>query len=362
MNYQKLMNPFKIKETTIPNRIVFPPVQTNYAAEDGEVTDRLISFYKTIAQNNVGLTIVGATGISPFSRLGDHAFCLYEQRHISSGKKLFKSIEEVGSIPAVQLNHGGRVMNPALAGVKIIGPSAVPSPATGNIPHELSVEEIQDIIDQFAQAAVNAKAAGAKMVEFHGAHSFLLNQFMSPAANKRSDRYGGNTENRALIVREIIRKTREKVGDLFILGLRMSVEEYVDEGLTVEESIKMINMYVEEGLDVIHVSGGGIDSGPRMVQEAAKGNLVKLAGKVKKHVNIPVIGVGGIMHLDKAESVIEEGLADMVAMGRSLIADPELVTKTLNGNVDDVNECTSCLECFSPSEDPGMTCPINEHL
>ena len=362
MPYQKLMRSIIIKGTTIPNRIVFPPVQTNYGSENGEATDRLVQFYKNIAQNNVGLTIVGATGISPFSRLGDHAFCLYDDRQVSSGKTLFKAIEESGSVPAVQLNHGGRVMNAALAGGKIIGPSAVASPATGRTPHELSVEEIGQIIDQFVQAAVNAKTAGAVMVEFHGAHSFLLNQFMSPAANQRTDDYGGNTEKRSLIVREILRKTREKVGDKFIIGLRMSVDEYIDGGLTVDESVKMISRYVDEGLDMIHVSAGGVDSGSRMIQEADKRNLFKLSGKIKRHVDIPVIGVGGILNLDQAESIIEEGIADMVAIGRALIADPELVTKTLRGKADEVNECTSCLQCFAPGRDSGMTCSINTTL
>jgi 2,4-dienoyl-CoA reductase-like NADH-dependent reductase (Old Yellow Enzyme family) len=362
MEYQKLKQPITIRGTTISNRIVFPPVQTNYAAENGEATDRLVGFYERIAQNKVGLTIVGATGISPFSRLGDHAFCLYEQRHVSSAKRLFNAIKQAGSIPAIQLNHGGRVMDPALSGGKIIGPSAISSPATGNIPHELSIEEIQEIIAQFVQAAIYAKTAGADMVEFHGAHSFLLNQFMSPAANHRIDRYGGNTENRSLIVREILRKTRENVGDELIIGLRMSVEEYVDGGLTVDESAKMINLFVDEGLDIIHVSGGGIDSGPRMIQEAANRNLFKLSGEIKQHVDIPVIGVGGILGLNQAESVIEDGLADMVAIGRALIADPEMVTKTLRGKSYEVNECTDCLQCFAPGKDSGMTCSINNNL
>ncbi|MBT7085815.1 MAG: NADH:flavin oxidoreductase [Desulfobacterales bacterium] len=359
----KLMNPLTIRETTIPNRIVFPPIQTNYAAENGEATDRLIRFHKTIAQNNVGLSIIGATGISPFSKIGDHALCLYEKEQISSVEKLFKAIKEAGSVPAIQLNHGGRVMNPDLAGGKLVGPSAVPSPATGNTPHELSAEEVQDIIDNFVQAAVNAKNAGAEMVEFHGAHCFLLNQFLSPLANQRKDQYGGSTENRARIVKEILRKAREKVGDKFIIGLRMSVEECVDGGLTVDESSKMVKMFVDESLDIIHVSAGGLDLEPQILTEVwSWKKLVNLAGDIKKQVDIPVIAVGGILSLNQAESVIEEGLADMVAMGRSLVADPELVTKTLNGKLDEIDECTYCLQCFAPSEDPGMTCSVNENL
>jgi 2,4-dienoyl-CoA reductase-like NADH-dependent reductase (Old Yellow Enzyme family) len=362
MEYPKLSSPLTIKKTTFKNRVVFPPVQTNYAAPNGETTKRHINFYENIAQNNVGLTIVGATGISPYSRLGDHAFCLYEEQHVETGKALFEAIGNGGSVPAVQINHGGRVMNPKLAGEKLIGPSAISSPTTNRIPHELTVEEIEEIINQFVRTAENAKKAGALMVELHGAHSFLLNQFMSPAANKRTDHYGGSTENRARIVREILKRVRQEVGEDFILGLRMSVDEFVDGGLTVEESSELIKMFVDDSLDIIHVSGGGADSGPKMVQAAVKGELIKLAGEIKKGVNIPVIAVGGVLKLEQVENALQEELADMVAIGRGLIADPELVTKTLEGRPEEIIECTGCMQCFMPGEDPGMTCPENENI
>jgi len=362
MAYDLLMQPLTIKGTTFPNRVVLPPIQADYATEDGEVTDRLLRFHENIAKNNVGLSIVGATGISPTSKLGKQALCLYEDRHVTSARKLFDAIREAGSAPAIQVNHGGRVLTPELAGGDIVGPSAVPSAMTGLTPRELTLEEVQEIIGQFVHAAEAARSAGAAMVEFHAAHSYLLNQFLSPAANQRSDKYGGDTENRARIVREILEKARARVGDDFVLGLRMSVEEYTDGGLAVEESLEMLEMFIEDGLDIIHVSAGGMDSGPRMVQEAAEGNIVKLAGEIKKHVDIPVIAVGGILRLEQAETALEEGLADMVALGRALVADPELVTKSLEGKPETVDECNGCLQCFMPGEKPGMTCSVNDDL
>ncbi|MFC1896639.1 tRNA-dihydrouridine synthase [Thermodesulfobacteriota bacterium] len=357
-----MTKPISIKGKTFKNRIVFPPVQTDLAAGDGAATDRMINFYTRIAANNVGLTIVGATGISASSRLGANSFCLYDQSHIAQAKHLFKAMGETGSIPAVQLNHGGRAMRLDLAGERLVGPSAIPSPRSKNTPVALTTEEVEEIVGQFVQTAVNAKTAGAAMVEFHSAHSFLLNQFLSPAANKRTDKYGGTTEKRALIVREIIQQAREKLGKDFIIGLRMSVEEFVENGLGVGESLEMLNMFIEDGLDIIHVSGGGLDSGGAMIKAAAKGNLIKLAGIVKKQVAIPVIGVGGILKLEQAEAAVSNGLVDMVAMGRALIADPELVTKTLDGRIDDVVECTGCMQCFVPSPEPGITCPENENI
>jgi len=142
MDYPKLRSPLTVKKTTFKNRIVFPPVQTNYAAPNGETTKRHINFYGNIAKNNVGLTIVGATGVSPYSRLGDHAFCLYDDQHVQSGKELFEAIRKGGSVPAVQINHGGRVMNPKLAGEKLVGPSAIPSPAIPSWPSGTSATSI----------------------------------------------------------------------------------------------------------------------------------------------------------------------------------------------------------------------------
>jgi len=362
MSYENLTKPITIKGKTFNNRIVFPPIQTDLAAGDGTATDRFVNFYKKIATNNVGLTIVGATGISPFSRLGGNAFCLYDQSHIARAKDLFKAMGETGSIPAVQLNHGGRTMRLDLAGERLIGPSAIPAPGSKNTPVALTTEEVEEIVGQFVQTAVNAKTAGAAMVELHGAHSFLLNEFLSPAANKRTDKYGGSTEKRALVIREIIQQARERLGEDFIIGLRMSVDEFVEGGLSVEESLEMLNMFVEDGLDIIHVSGGGMDSGAAMIKAAAKGDLIKLAGIVKKQVAIPVIGVGGILKLEQAEAAISNGLVDMVAMGRALIADPELVTKTLDGRADDVAECTGCMQCFAPGPKPGISCPENEDI
>jgi 2,4-dienoyl-CoA reductase-like NADH-dependent reductase (Old Yellow Enzyme family) len=362
MSFNLLFQPLTIRNVTFPNRIVFPPVQTNLAAATGEATERLIRFHKRIAENKVGLSIIGATGISPKSRLGTNSFCLYDDRHIGPARKLFESIRTAGSVPAVQLNHGGRVMNAELADGDVVGPSAIASPSTGVVPRELSVADIDEIIGQFIHSAEAAKAAGASMVEFHAAHSFLLNQFLSPASNRRRDQYGGGTENRARIVHRILEGARKRVGDDFVLGLRMSVEEYVDGGLTVRESLEMIKMFIESGLDVIHVSGGGIDTGPRMIQEAAQGNLLKLAGEIKKNVRIPVIAVGGILRLEQAESVLKENMADMVAIGRALIADPALVSKTIEGKSGSVVECTGCLQCFMHGEEPGIECSVNPDL
>ncbi|MDD5313446.1 MAG: NADH:flavin oxidoreductase [Dehalococcoidia bacterium] len=362
MKYERLLTPFTVRKTTFPNRIVFPPVQTNFASADGDVTDRLIRFYRRIAENGIGLTIVGATGISPVSRLGDHAFCLYDESKIGSAARLFDAIQSAGSVPAVQLNHGGRAMSLKLAGGQLVAPSAIAAPASKNVPRELSIEEIDEIIGQFAHTAENAVKAGARMVEFHGTHSFLLNQFLSPLSNQRKDRYGGSTENRARIVAEILEKARALVGDDIVLGLRISAGEYIDGGMTVDECVKMVNMFTEKGLDIVHISAGGRDSGGRMLTEASKGNLIRLAGEVKKKVKIPVIAVGGILRLDQAERALEEGQADMVAIGRALIADPELVTKTLRGREKDVVECNACLQCFVPGPEPGIICAVNDDL
>ena len=362
MAYELLKQSLTVKKTVFPNRLVLAPIQTNYAAANGEATDRLIGFHERIAKNHIGLSIVGATGVSASSKLGDHAHCLFEDGHVTATRKLFDAIRQAGSTPAVQIAHGGRVLTPDLTGGDVVGPSAIPSPLTGIEPRELTTEEVEEIIAQFVRSAEAAKSAGAEMVEFHAAHSYLLNQFLSPAANQRSDKFGGSTEKRASIVREILKKTRERVGEDFVLGVRMSVDEYVEGGLTIEESRELVKMFIEDGLDIIHVSAGGHDSGPRMVQEAMDGNIIRLAGEIKREVKIPVIAVGGVQRLGQAENALAEGMADMVALGRALIADPELVTKNLEGRPETVEECNGCLQCFMPGDDPGMTCSVNEDI
>jgi len=362
VKYERLLMPITVRKTTFPNRIVCSPIQTNFASAEGDVTDRLVRFYRRIAASGIGLTIVGATGISPVSRLGDHAFCLYDESKNSSAARLFNAISEAGSVPAVQLNHGGRVMSRALAGGQTVGPSAIAAPAMKNAPRELTVEEIGEIVGQFTHTAANAARASARLVEFHATHSFLLNQFLSPLSNLRNDRYGGSTENRARIATEILEKARALVGDDIVLGLRISAEEYIDGGLTVGECVEMVNMFTEKGLDIVHISAGGRDSGGRMLTEASKGNLIRLAGEVKKGVKIPVIAVGGVLRLEQAERSLEEGQADMVAIGRALIADPELVTKTLQGREKEVVECNGCLQCFVPGPEPGIICAVNDDL
>ncbi len=362
MPFAKLLEPLTVRKTTFPNRIVFPPVQTNFASADGAVTERLIKFYKRIAENGVGLTIVGATGISNNSRIGDHSLSFYREEHVGPAAKLFGAISASGSIPAVQLNHGGRVIRLPLAGGDLVGPSAIASPAARNTPRELSIPEIEEIVTQFAAAAEIAKKAGARMIEFHGTHSFLLNQFMSPASNLRKDKYGGNTPNRARIVAEVIESAREKVGDEVVLCLRISAGEYIENGLTLNDCIEMIYMFIDKGLDMVHISAGGIDTGQRMLLEASKGSLIELAGEVKKRVNIPVIAVGGVLRLEQAEQALEQDRADMVAIGRALVADPELITKTLAGKEGEVVECTACLQCFVPGKEPGISCALNEEL
>ena len=367
MAYESLMQPLTVRNTIFPNRIALAPIYTDYAGENGEVTERLIRFVETIARNDVGLSIVGATAISPESRIHGYAMGLFEDGQISSARKLFSAVRRAGSIPAIQLNHAGRLAPPELVGGELVGPSARTSSATRAACRELSVDEIEEIVDQFVSAAAAAKDAGAAMVEFHGAHGYLLSQFLSPFENRRSDGYGGSTENRGRIVREILERARRRVGEDFILGLRISADEYMEGGLKVEESCRLVKRFIESGLDIVHVSGGGADSDSDLLEEkTVNGAFIELAGEIKKQVEIPVIAVGGIRRLEQAERVLERNLADMVAIGRGLIADPELVRKSLAGKPEDVVECTDCQACyefFDPDcEVPGLACSVNPSL
>ncbi|MBI4831342.1 MAG: tRNA-dihydrouridine synthase, partial [Candidatus Lindowbacteria bacterium] len=212
--------------------------------------------------------------------------------------------------------------------------------------------------DKFALSASMLWDAGAHLIEVHCAHGFLLNQFISPASNHRKDEYGGDLRNRLRIALNILKKIKERVDKRLIISCRISSEELVEDGTTLDQSCEIASTLLQNGADIIHVSGGvGYASGP-MLNAISQGTWVKNAAVIKKHIKGPVIAVGGINSLRRAEEILDSGAADFVAMARPLVADPELVSKSLAGREDDVNTCVDCNSCYvivSP-EFPPISC------
>ena len=337
---EALRNPIRIKNLEIRNRIVMPPMVTNFASVTGSVTRQLIEYHVERSKGGVGLQIVESTqiGSEPTARLKIHSDTL-----IPGLNELAESIRMWGAKPGIQLNYGG---------------------ARGADP--LSSDQISGIIEDFASAALRAKMAGFDLVEIHAAHTALLGQFLSPRNNHRTDEWGGNWEKRASLVLTVIRRVREKIGNDFPLSLRISGDEFIEGGKTLEETERMVPLFEEAGIDLLHVSGGGADSkewtGLPMV--FPRGALSHLAERVKKLVKIPVVTVGRINDPLLADRLIQEGKADLVSFGRALFADPYLPQKAFQGKFDEIRKCTACNDCRLRVADSGwkVKCAVNADL
>ncbi len=360
--YQKVNEPLKIKGVTIPNRIVFPPLVTNYSASDGSISDKQINFYSKIAGAGVGLTIIGAAGITPdgITAAMDR---IDEDRFIPGLGRLFDVIREQGSVPGVQIVHPGRQTKSETTGRETVGASAIPCPVWGETPRELTIAEIEELEDAFAQATRRAIEAGAEVIEFHAAHGYLLCQFLSPLSNVRQDQYGGSLENRARFALNAMDKARDMVGPDKVLGFRISADEFLEGGLNIGESRVLAKMMLDHSTDYISVSAGTPASGPIRAEKMESGTYVRLAGEIKQEVNVPVICVGWVTGLDRAEEILAEGTADLVAICRALIVDHDLITKYYEDRVEDVVECNHCGDCLeSIFDDDPMRCAQNPDL
>ncbi|MFC2024443.1 FAD-dependent oxidoreductase [Chloroflexota bacterium] len=348
----KLLDPIKLGSSYLKNRIVMPPMESRLSRPDGSVTKAMIAYYEERAKGGVGAIIVENTFIdNKESRSSISSSGIYNDHMIASKSELAEAIKAHGTVALIQLSHGGRQCHREATGLQPVAPSAIPCKVIGVVPRELASAEIEEIQNAFAEAARRAKQAGFDGVELHGAHGYLLGSFLSPYTNKRTDQYGGPLENRALFALQIIRGIRKKVGNDFIIGYRISADEYIPQGLTLKETKPFAKMLEESKIDYIHVSAGIYESGHHTVPPVyfPKAYLVHLAWGIKKSVKIPVITVGA-HDIYTAEEALQEGKADLVALGRGLIADPELPNKLATGGINAIRPCIrgneGCLSRF----------------
>jgi len=361
----KLFEPARIGKIEIPNRVVMAPMATNYGSPNGAVTQRQIAYYKERAKGGTGLIIVEGTCVSaPEGKGWACEIGLDRDSLIAGHSDLTETVHSYGTKIFVQLHHAGRQTSPANTdGAPLVAPSTGPSRG-GPAPHELTTDEVKALVKKYVAAAERAKRAGYDGVELHGAHGYLIHQFISPMSNQRKDDYGGSVENRLRFSLEIILGIRERLGPDFPIGLRMSAEG----GYTLEDATSFAKRWEEAGLDVLHVSFGGI--GPTTVApreenplDHKEGWIVHFAQAIKSVVKIPVITVGEIRHPQFAASVVEAGQADFVAVGRTLLADPAWAAKAKSGHSEYIRRCISCGWCLSHvfSSTP-VHCVVNPEL
>lgn len=350
LKYNHLFSTGKIGNLTLKNRIVMPPMGTNLSDPDGEITDRQIRYYEERAKGGVGLIVVEVASIDyEYGKASITQPRVDDDRFIPGIQKLAKAVQQHGAKIFMQLHHAGRQSKSILIGGKqIVAPSPVTCPSIGEEPRELTTEEVKELVYKHIMGAYRSKLAGVDGVEIHAAHGYLVNQFLSPYTNLRNDEYGGTFKNRMRFIEEIIIGIKEKCGSDFPVSVRLSVDEFVEGGID-QDLGKDICLYLEKvGADAIHASVGTYDSSDKIVESPLypQGWRVYLAEEIKKQMSIPVITVGVIREPEFAESVIAEGRADFVALGRGHIADPEWANKARDDREDEIRKCISCLHCI----------------
>lgn len=343
-----LFSPIKIGTLELKNRIIMPPMGTAYEAPGGEVSQRLIDYYARRAGGGASLIIVEIAAIDDQGVSFPDELRICHDRYIPGLARLSKAIQDKGAKAAIQLHHPGRQSLPKISGYQPVAPSAIPCPTVKAMPRELQNHEVRELIEKYAQGARRAKEAGFDAIEFHGAHGYLICQFFSPFSNQRKDEYGGSTENRARFGTEILRRARELLGKEFPMFVRISGDEYVEGGLTLAETTKIAKLLEAAGADAIDVSAGNYNSAQWLSQPVLqrKGCLVPLATEIKRAVKVPVVTVGRINDAKIAETILKEGNADVIAMGRPLLADPELPSKSQRGDRLGIIQCIACNTCM----------------
>ena len=361
MSLDNLFSPFSIGALKMRNRIVMPPMATHYASSEGFVTDRQITYYVERAKGGVGYITVEHTGILQQGKASPNMLLISSDEHAFAIERLIEAVHGVGGEIIVQINHAGRQTSTAVTGFPIVGPSPIPCPTRDEIPQELSIGEIQEIIEAFSVAAQRVKKAGADGVELHMAHGYLICSFLSPFSNQRSDQYGGDVQGRARFAAEVLKSVRNKVGPDFPIICRLSGDEYVDGGLNIEETRQIAKLLEKNGADGLHVSACNAASGylnhPTYYVE--EGIFVHLAQAIKSEVEIPVIAVGRIRNPIMADQIIRDGKADLVSMGRALIADPQIPNKAAEGRFEDIVPCISCNRCIQTLRQGEVRCSVN---
>ena len=367
--FPNLFSPGKIGTLELKNRVMKAPQSSGMSNMDGTVSERLIRYYRKQAAGGSGMIIVEYAYVDDIGAKSAHCHLgISSNEHIPGLAWLAENIREQGAVPAIQIEHCGR--QKLLGSQPICAPSASPWPKMWDqygvqaVPHVLTIEEIQDIVAAFGDAALRAKRAGFELVEIHGAHGYLLTNFFSPTTNHRTDLYGGSLENRMRIYIQIVRDVRKKVGPDFPVTIRLSGTDYEPDGFPIEDTIALAKALEKEGIDAFHISGGDHHTMIHQVSPMAipRCHNVWAAEAIKKEVSVPVIASGSITTPDLAEEIIASGKGDFVGLGRPLWADPEWPRKAEEGRPEDIRPCIRCNEgCLERTffNYKAITCAVN---
>lgn len=365
MAYESLFSPGRIGRMETKNRTVMAPMVRNYADEQGMITPKYLASIDRVARGGVGVMILDAAFISPEGKGFVRQIGIHNDECISGLKEVAQIAHKHGTLVGCQLHHAGRQTSSQVTGMQPVSASPIADPTINEVPKELSVDEIQALVQAYAHGARRAKEAGCDFVEIHGAHGYLITQFLSPFSNRREDEYGGSDDARMRFATEVVQAVREAVGPDFPVTIRLSADEMVPAGLQPDDTIKIAQQLEQLGIDAFHISAGNNASFGRgyMIQPMAieDGPLVHLAEKIKGSVSVPVITVGKIRSPQMADDIVRTGKADFVALARVLLADPDWPKKAEEGREKEINMCIACNQgCISRLfEQLDVWCTVN---
>lgn len=368
--FEKMFTPGKIGTMEVPNRLVVTAMVTNYNNEDGTLTERYMRYHEERARGGFGLIITEDYAINENAKGYQRIAGLYNDEQIEKNVEFTNRIHALGSKIVCQIYSPGRQTTHFVnGGVQPVAPSRVPCLLMKEMPREMTVDEIHEFVEQFGDAAARAKKAGFDGVELHCAHGYLLGEFLSPIANKRTDEYGGNFENRVRIVREVMANMRSKVGEEYPILVRISAIDCAPGSKSFLETLALVKLLEQLGFDAIDVSTGVygatnpyLNNGVTMYTEA--GSISNLAKTIRENVSVPVINSNGYNDPYIAEAVLVDGRADFVGMGRQSLADPHTPVKAKNGDVQSIRNCVQCFQGCTGSLGKGgdVTCLVNPEV
>lgn len=354
-----LFEPIKIGNMYLKNRIVMSSMNLGYA-HDGEVNQRIIDFYAERARGEAGLIMVGGAPIEPSGTYGGF-INIYNDSLLTNHNILTRAVKAAGACIGLQLFHAGRLSFGFVDGMEVLAPSPLPSKLTGYMPRELTILEIHRIIDSFADGALRARKAGYDLVEVIITGGYLINQFLSPLTNHRTDEYGGSPENRMRFAREVIEAIRAKVGPDYPIGVRLGANDLIKGGNGWREMSIVAQELEKASVNVLNVTGGWHESPiPQIQSVVPRGAYTYLAAKIKEQVKIPVAASNRINNPALAEEILQNNQADLITVARGFLADPEWGIKARQGRAANIRKCIGCMHCLGKLfEGQPVECAVN---
>ena len=363
---KKVFDETRIGHLMLTNRLVRSATWEGMCAEDGQPTAKLAAYYATLARGGVGLIITGYAFVRPDGKQLPGQQGIHDDAFAAESRALADAVHREGGKICLQLVHCGGQTSEKAAGSQPVAPSAITAAQFPSLPRELPEAEIAELVTLFAAGACRAREWGFDAVQLHAAHGYLINQFLSPLTNRRTDRYGGSLDNRSRFLLEVVRAIRAAVGPVFPVMVKLSGSDNLAGGLELEESVQVARLLDEESVDAIEVSGGTPASGERtpvrqhiQSREEEAYNL-PLAYRIKQVVSCPVMVVGGMRSFEIVEGIIRREEADYVSLSRPLIIEPDLPRRWESGD-ESRSRCISCNGCFKPGlKESGIYCVVKK--